>query len=310
MEKGKEIIWGYIIRKGRDPGLYGIQEPLFKWEIHPKWNLYIIQEGEPEEWGFRKLDKQAYQLFSAGILSFEANRNPDKDKCRNISTNRENPSNMESNNPSKINPSKVQSILFPRDKWTLSKARDWLKKHKFKYKGLYERTKHYYRFPQLPVEGFDRFRIQNFGESGIKAVIGFKGPEPNPENKDIFDNLEQKPYTVYMQLYEKYLKEAEELHKKEDLPQAGEKYYGAVAELVKMIGEKLNMPHKGHKLRNRIVFQLDKKYPHLNLRRLHHIAEILHINFYENDLEKEIFEENVQDVKLLISHLEKILQEI
>ncbi|MEN3047008.1 MAG: PaREP1 family protein [Candidatus Hydrothermales bacterium] len=113
-----------------------------------------------------------------------------------------------------------------------------------------------------------------------------------------------------MELFEKYLKEAEELHEKGDLPQAGEKYYGAISELIKMIGERTKWEHKGHRARREIILKLDEKYPELNLWTLHGSAERLHQNFYENDLTIEGFEKDVKNVKLLISYLKEILERL
>jgi len=60
------------------------------------------------------------------------------------------------------NHSELKSI-FDRNIWTLKGARRWLKEHDFQYR-TYERTKNYYRFPQLLAENFERFRIKDFGK--------------------------------------------------------------------------------------------------------------------------------------------------
>ena len=43
---------------------------------------------------------------------------------------------------------------------------------------------------------------------------------------------------MYLKLYKKYLREAEDLYAKNDLAQAGEKYWGAVTALLNAIAEK------------------------------------------------------------------------
>ncbi len=202
------------------------------------------------------------------------------------------------------NPSEIQSILFDRNIWTLKEARRWLKEHDFQYR-IYERTKNYYRFPQLPVENFERFRIKDFGK-GIKAVIGF---EEDLESNSL-TNPDKEAYNKYMELYKEYLCEARRLYKEGNLPQSGEKYYGAVAELLKMIGEKRGWDHKGHVLRREIIRKLNNEYPELNLWNLYINVEILHQNFYENDLTKEMFDECKGATETLISHLEKILEKL
>ncbi len=212
---------------------------------------------------------------------------------------------MEINNILQINPSQVQSILFLRSKWTPAKAKTWLKRYGFKHTEGYERTKNYYRFPQAPVENFDRFRTIEFSpEKGIKAIIGFKDTKSNPG----IENSGQNFYTIYMNLYLKYLDEARKLVKKKDFVQAGEKYYGAVAELVKMIGEKLGMFHKGLRGRLRILEYLNKKEPEKRILTLYKAGpEALHHNFYENHMSKENFMDSVQNTEELISILENYL---
>ncbi|MEO0290868.1 MAG: PaREP1 family protein [candidate division WOR-3 bacterium] len=115
-------------------------------------------------------------------------------------------------------------------------------------------------------------------------------------------------YNTYMELFKKYLQEAEKLYKEGDLSQAGEKYYGAVAELLKMIGEKRGWEHKGHILRREIIRKLNNEYPELNLWFLYKSVETLHQNFYENDLTKEMFDEDKKATETLISHLKEILE--
>ncbi|MEO0245725.1 MAG: PaREP1 family protein, partial [candidate division WOR-3 bacterium] len=108
----------------------------------------------------------------------------------------------------------------------------------------------------------------------------------------------------------KYLQEAEKLYKEGDLSQAGEKYYGAVAELLKAIGEKRGWEHKGHIPRRKIILKLDDEYPELNLWLLYKSVETLHQNFYENDLTEEMFDEDKKNAETLISYLEKILEKL
>jgi len=68
----------------------------------------------------------------------------------------------------------VQSLLFDRSKWTVSKAKAWLKSHDFKIPDV-DTTNDYHRFRQGPSFQFKAgtFRTIAFGKSsdGIKAVI-------------------------------------------------------------------------------------------------------------------------------------------
>lgn len=65
---------------------------------------------------------------------------------------------------------RVQSLLFPRDKWTKPEARDWLKEHGYKSRKVDE-TDRYYRFRQEDPAQFSVLRTKRFGED-IKAVVG------------------------------------------------------------------------------------------------------------------------------------------
>ena len=66
----------------------------------------------------------------------------------------------------------VQSILIPKDKYNMLKARKWLKQHEYNY-ALGEATKTYYRFRQAKPSKFNKesFRTISFGDSGIQAVV-------------------------------------------------------------------------------------------------------------------------------------------
>lgn len=67
-------------------------------------------------------------------------------------------------------PSKVQSVLIPKDRYTLREARKWIKEHKFVDKGVDE-TDRYYRFRQFAPTKHYAYRTIPFGQSGIKAVL-------------------------------------------------------------------------------------------------------------------------------------------
>ena len=66
----------------------------------------------------------------------------------------------------------VQTIIFPKEFWTMSKAKAWLKKHKFKY-GKVDEKVNTLRFRQVNPEfiGKETYRTIKFGDK-IKAVIG------------------------------------------------------------------------------------------------------------------------------------------
>lgn len=78
----------------------------------------------------------------------------------------------------------TQSIIFDRKKWTVEKAKQWLKDHKKKVSKA-DTTADYHRFKQLPVNRFDKTTFRTIplgGTSGIKAIIAVPkdGPKKNP----------------------------------------------------------------------------------------------------------------------------------
>lgn len=81
---------------------------------------------------------------------------------------------IETSNPETT--SKVQSIIFNRQFWTISKAKDWINNHPQFNIGKIDlpadgKT---IRFRQQDPKKFKRFRILNIGDGNIKLVIGFK----------------------------------------------------------------------------------------------------------------------------------------
>lgn len=72
--------------------------------------------------------------------------------------------------------SKVQSIIFNREFWTISKAKEWIKDHpQFKVGKIdLPADGKTIRFRQRNPKEFKRFRIKNIGNGNIKLIIGFK----------------------------------------------------------------------------------------------------------------------------------------
>ena len=65
--------------------------------------------------------------------------------------------------------SDVQSLLFDRDLFSATRAREWAKSHGFKY-GSIDTTERYHHLRQQEPDG-RTCRTISFGESGIKAVV-------------------------------------------------------------------------------------------------------------------------------------------
>lgn len=77
---------------------------------------------------------------------------------------------------SKVNPTQIQSLLFDKSKWTKLKAKEWAKRHGFKY-GNVDVTDRYFRLRQFDPQG-EKYRTITFSDDkGIKAII-----EINPKD--------------------------------------------------------------------------------------------------------------------------------
>jgi hypothetical protein len=101
------------------------------------------------------------ESFERAEVPFVSRRNPFAGSYSDLLDARENPERKSS---------KVQSVLIPKDSYTLSEARKWIKGHKFVDKGVDE-TDRYYRFRQFAPTKHYAYRTIAFGQSGIKAVL-------------------------------------------------------------------------------------------------------------------------------------------
>ncbi|AGT35959.1 MULTISPECIES: PaREP1 family protein [Thermofilum] len=110
----------------------------------------------------------------------------------------------------------------------------------------------------------------------------------------------------YLELFEKYLVEAEELYKKGYLPQSGEKYWGATAALLNAIAEKRKWPHYSHRDYADIVEKLSEQLKE-PLGPLFANTERLHANYYRNFLSPLNFEAHRQQTLKLIGKLRTLL---
>lgn len=67
----------------------------------------------------------------------------------------------------------VQTLLFPKDKFTVTSAKAWARKHG-KKSGKVDVTEKYIRLRQLSPGGFARMRNIPLGSSGVRAVVGWR----------------------------------------------------------------------------------------------------------------------------------------
>ncbi|MBO3800424.1 MAG: PaREP1/PaREP8 domain-containing protein [Candidatus Brockarchaeota archaeon] len=107
----------------------------------------------------------------------------------------------------------------------------------------------------------------------------------------------------YLRLNAKYLREAEELIKKKDYPQASEKIWGALVEAMKAVASERGISLGTYRSIAVFVSELDKEYPELRLREVFRHAESLHVNFYEDHLPEDYVIESKHVISRVIEQL-------
>ncbi|AET33194.1 PaREP1 family protein [Pyrobaculum ferrireducens] len=109
---------------------------------------------------------------------------------------------------------------------------------------------------------------------------------------------------IYLELHEKYLKEAEELYAKGDLAQSGEKYWGAVAALLNAVAEKRGWRHYSHRDYAEIIERLSEELRE-PLGRLFACCERLHSN--HSFLTRVNFDAHREDALRLMEMLRRLV---
>ncbi len=111
----------------------------------------------------------------------------------------------------------------------------------------------------------------------------------------------------YLKLDSEYLLEAEEFLKKNDLPQASEKLWGAAAEMVKAVAAKRGVELGTHASLWAFVEELDRQNPTLGLIEKFSYAGNLHTNFYENWLSSGYIARGMIVVKDFVAKMKQLL---
>ena len=92
-----------------------------------------------------------------------------------------------------------------------------------------------------------------------------------------------------------------------DLAQAGEKGWGAAAEMVKAVAEQWGLYHRVHRALYEIVAELVRETGDDDIRKEFASANELHHNFYENWFDRENVEVRLGDVERFVARVEALL---
>ncbi len=111
--------------------------------------------------------------------------------------------------------------------------------------------------------------------------------------------------TTYLQLNQKYLREADELIAKTDYAQASEKLWGGFVEMVKAVAEARGEKLGSHRSIAQYLLKLDKEHPELKLHDAFAHADKLHTNFYEDHLPAEDILRSAEILKKAIRRMDE-----
>ena len=92
----------------------------------------------------------------------------------------------------------------------------------------------------------------------------------------------------------------------DDLLQASEKGWGAAAQAVKAVAEARGWPHDGHRQLFTTINRLAQETGDRRLSMLFHVANALHVNFYDGLMPRETVEDGVSQVAELVEKLEAL----
>ncbi len=115
---------------------------------------------------------------------------------------------------------------------------------------------------------------------------------------------------IYLALYAKFIREAEELERKKDFVQASEKYWGAITALLNIVGIEKNMPHYTHRDYWEIMNMIIDETKDESLAELFALAEKLHANFYHDFIPEHQFAIYSKKARILLRKLIEYLKEI
>jgi hypothetical protein len=109
-----------------------------------------------------------------------------------------------------------------------------------------------------------------------------------------------------MALNGKYLEDADRLLAEGDFAQASEKYWGAVATLLKAIAVQRRWRHGSHKDLWDVIGRIRQEPGYEDVGILFGAAGTLHANFYENWMPPEVVRDHAHQAHLLIEKLQPL----
>ena len=112
----------------------------------------------------------------------------------------------------------------------------------------------------------------------------------------------------YLIASREYMGKAYQYLAEDDLLQAGEKAWGAAAEMVKAIGEERGRYHSSHRVLYQIVDDLTEETGDPEIDRAFHVASDLHINYYERWLPPRTVRRGLADVQQFLDKLEPLVR--
>jgi len=114
---------------------------------------------------------------------------------------------------------------------------------------------------------------------------------------------------AYLKGIDEFLEDWEEALETDKLRQAGEKLWGAASQAVKALAELRGWQHDGHAPLFEVIRRVAKEYNDEQLRYQFGLANVLHINFYENWLEREDITSYALQIKEFIGKIRGIIDE-
>lgn len=110
----------------------------------------------------------------------------------------------------------------------------------------------------------------------------------------------------YAEASRAFLAKAREELDGDDLVQASEKLWGAVAQMVKAVAERRGWRHDGHRALGQVVSRLAQETGDHELSRAFAAAQGLHFNFYENTWPRKIIEDSLPMIEGFVDKLERL----